>query len=513
MKTLLYSLAIAALVTSPAHASTDAPSAETKRVKITPDMSPDEIRKILRENGVPPDKIEEMIERIQKVKASGGAASGGASTGAASSSGASAGTSPAPAATNGTASKTAAAIQRPAAIDTSRLDSQALESKDPALEADRKAIESLKQEKSLLEARIALAETKRRKELFPATEERSRIEAERAMLSVRETARDADAEMEKAGLERKLSLANADAGAKLAEKTAKIRVLETEARIMKARNEADQTAASTRIAMLKARDEARRAVEAKQEYPLDPLKDGVLSISDRRIPFNGVVTEDLADFVTDRIAFYNNADATKPIFIVIDSSPGGSVMAGYRILNAMKSSKAPVFVVVRQYAASMAALTTTSAVRSFVYPGTIILHHQMSTGFQGNMRGLRESMTFADDLFERIFRPVYTKIGYKDSKTFVEDMYKNFNSGDWLAFGDEAKRMHWVTDTVTQIRETSVRENTPGDEVGRTGGNFFSQGAELKHDENGKAYYRLPALLAPGDAWDLYDPQGVFRSR
>lgn len=503
MDTRFLSLALAAFVAAPAFAepATSPASVEKKQVKITPGMSPDEIRKTLREAGVPDGKIDGILAKIAAAKS-------GARLATPSAAGAS-GT----AATPPVAGGAPPAVARPAALDTAALESQALESKDPALESVRKAVEALKQEKSLLEARIALAETKRRKEFFPAAEERAKLEAERAMLAVRESAKDAEAEAGKAGLERELALATSDANAQLAETTARLRALESEARLIKARNESEQTAVSTRLAVLKAREEARRAVEAKIEYPLDPLKDGVLSISDRRIPFNGVVSEDLADFVCARLDFYNNADATKPVFIVIDSSPGGSVMAGYRILNAMKSSRAPVYVVVKQYAASMAALTTTSAVRSFVYPGTIILHHQMSTGFFGNMRGLSENMAFANDLFERIFRPVYTKIGYADSKSFVDDMYKNFNSGDWLVFGTEAVRMKWATDVVTQMRETSVRENTPADAVGGATGSYISQGCEMKRDENGKAYYRLPLLTAPGDAWDLYDPQGVFRTR
>lgn len=522
MDTRLLSLALAAFVTAPAFADApplaDSPSAqERKKITFTPADSPEEIRRKLREAGVPDDKIDEIIAKMKsgmarRVSSSG--ASSGAAGATASAVAAPADGAPVAAAAGKT---TAPAVARQPELNTAELDAKALESKDPALEALKKSIDALKQEKSLLEAEIAFAETKRRSGLFALTQERSKIESERAMLTVRESAGDAEAEAEKARLERELSKLSSDAAAKLAEKTNRMRDLESEARMMKARTEAEQTAVSTRLSLIKAREEASRVVETPREYPLDPLKDGVLSISDRRIPFNGVVSEDLADFVTERIAFYNNADATKPIFIVIDSSPGGSVLAGYRILSAMKSSKAPVFVVVKQFAASMAAVTTTSAVRSFCYPGTIILHHQMSTGFQGNMRMLKENMAFTDDLFERMFRPVYTKIGYKDSKAFVDDMYKNFNSGDWLAFGDEAVKMKWATDTVSQMRETSVRENPAGDAVGgaMSGamGQFVTQGCELKRDENGKAYYKLPMLTTPGDAWDLYDPQGLFRAQ
>ena len=507
----LLPLALAAFVALPAFATVDTPLAdEPKRVRLTPDMSPDEIRKVLREGGVPDEQIEKTIGRIAAMKAARSKSGAGPAASAASTPAA-----PTAAGTTAPGGKTAPAKTpaAPAALDTAELESKALESKDPALETDRKAVEVLKREKSLLEARIALAETKRRKELFPLAEERGRLDAERAMFAVRKSARDADADTAKTALERELALAAGDDAARLADKSAKLKALETEARVFKAKTEADQAAVAARLAVIRATADARLATWAPKEYPADPVKNGVLTISDRRIPFNGVVSEPLADFVTERLAFYNNADPEKPIFIVIDSSPGGSVMAGYRILNAMQSSRAPVYVVVKQFAASMAAITTTSAVRSFCYPGTIILHHQMSTGFQGNMRTLAENMTFANDLFERIFRPIYTKIGYKDSQTFVADMYKHFNSGDWLAFGDEAVKMKWATDLVTEIRETAVRENSADDTVGKTGGNYFAEGCELRRDENGKVYYLLPPLLSPGDAWDIHDPQRLFHSR
>ena len=102
---------------------------------------------------------------------------------------------------------------------------------------------------------------------------------------------------------------------------------------------------------------AEVASGAKVEYPKDPLIDGVLHISDRRIPFNGRVDDKLAQFVCGRIAFYNAIDSEAPIFIVIDRSPGGSVMSGYMMLQAMETSKAPVYVVVKGYAASMAAIS------------------------------------------------------------------------------------------------------------------------------------------------------------
>ena len=392
------------------------------------------------------------------------------------------------------------------------LDAEALGNRDPELAAERRKTALLKREKALLEAELALADSKRRAELAPLYEERAKLDAERALRVARLAAKNAGADAEKARLDRLYALASAVAGAKMNDRSNALRELEAEGRLLKAEGDNALAADSARLAIYKATDDADRVL-AKPEvaYPDDPLKDGTLTISDRRIPFNGVVTDELADFVTSRIDFYNNADAKKPIFIVIDSSPGGSVMAGYRILQAMKGSRAPVFVVVKQFAASMAAITTTMATRSFCYPDTVILHHQMSSGFQGNMTVLAENEAFVKDLFERIFGPVYRKLGYKDSKAFVADMYAHFRSGDWLAFGDEAARMKWVTDTVARIEETGVREipsDAPAPAVP-----VFASGCVEKRDENGRVYYELPLPRSSGDVWVLDDPQHRFKAR
>src|SRR5260221_10572633 len=117
---------------------------------------------------------------------------------------------------------------------------------------------------------------------------------------------------------------------------------------------------------------------------------GVLSISDRRIALNGVITSETANRVTERINYFNNQNKEFPIFIVIDDSPGGSVMAGYKILKTMHSSSAPVYVVVKSYAASMAAAICTLAQRSFAYPNAVILHHPISNGSHGNLAAQRD---------------------------------------------------------------------------------------------------------------------------
>jgi ATP-dependent Clp protease protease subunit len=231
----------------------------------------------------------------------------------------------------------------------------------------------------------------------------------------------------------------------------------------------------------------------------------VLHISDRRIPFNGRVDDKLAQFVCGRIAFYNALDSEAPIFIVIDRSPGGSVMSGYMMLQAMETSKAPVYVVVKGYAASMAAIVTTLAKRSFVYPNTIVLHHQASVGLSGNVTQLKEQLKWSKVWCERIFVKVAARIG-TNVDDFVAQMYKGTSTGDWKILGDEAGRRKWVTDVVDRMSEDSL---TVAGAVPAVVAEPNPDGFNAGKTQDGRARQALPPL-GPCDLWWMYDPTVEF---
>ncbi|MFZ9344887.1 MAG: ClpP family protease, partial [Opitutales bacterium] len=274
-----------------------------------------------------------------------------------------------------------------------------------------KEVERMRGEKARIDAQVALAEARRAEELAPLTAETAKLTAERALRLAKAAAEAAALEDEKARLERQTSLEAARSSARLAERMNRIRELEAEAKQLQL--EAGNTVArlTNELSRFQKEEEARKvATRAKPRYLKDPLVDGVLYISDRRIPFNGAVTDQLADYVIQRINFYNNQSPEFPIFIVVDSSPGGSVSAGYQIQKAMAASKAPVYVVVKGFAASMTAVIATLAERSFCYPNSIILHHQVSNNLRGNMTVLKEQIRFTTEWFDRLGTPVAKKM-------------------------------------------------------------------------------------------------------
>ncbi len=254
---------------------------------------------------------------------------------------------------------------------------------------------------------------------------------------------------------------------------------------------------------------------AKPQYLDNPLKkDGTLVVSDRRIPFNGPVTSNLADRVTERINYFNNKDPKKPIFIVIDDSPGGSVMAGYRILKAMEGSDAPVFVVVKSFAASMAATITTLAEKSFVYPNSIILHHQISQSFMFSSMNLTEQKENVEDLkrwWARLADPIAEKMGVT-SDEFIEMMYKKTVSGDWTEFGDDAVKLKWADHVVSRIHETALLKNPDAKKavVPTTRSAAIHNGLVPAVDNEGNPYMILPRRN-PKDVYLMHNPDGFYR--
>ena len=243
----------------------------------------------------------------------------------------------------------------------------------------------------------------------------------------------------------------------------------------------------------------------KPVYLKEPLKaDGTLVLSDRRIPLNGPISYDTADRIADRIDYYNNKSTEFPIFIVIDDSPGGSVMAGYKILKSMQSSAAPVYVVVKSFAASMAAGITTLAERSFAYPNAIILHHQISGGLSGNLTVQREQVKEIEKWWQRLAGPIAKKMGIS-TDDFINQMYEHTRTGDWREFADNAAKLKWVDVVIQRCQDTSFVKD-PDVLVASAGAGSQRVPSMSAEKEPGV----LPHLN-PVDCYYLYNPDGFYR--
>jgi ATP-dependent Clp protease protease subunit len=381
----------------------------------------------------------------------------------------------------------AAAPEKPAEVDPAKQELEKLTLQNnlaaEKLKAEtndlRAEVNRLKSEKELLTERLALAAVKRQ---AAQEEENIKMEAERARLM-------REAEIAKARAE---YLGN------------ELKAVQSESGIAVGKLQ-------NQIAAIEMETKRRSYADAKPVYLENPLKpDGTLVISDRRIALNGPIGMSTAEHITERIDFFNNADKKMPIFIVIDQSPGGSVMAGYQILKAMESSDAPVHVVVKSFAASMAAGIATLAKESYAYPNAIILHHQISATLFGqlNLTEQAEIVKESQRWWTRLATPVATKMGITTDE-FIKRMYAHSTSGDWSEFGEEAQKLKWVNHVIQGVEETSLTRN-PDSAPATTAAAEMELKEEL--DANGKPVSYLPRLT-PKDVYFLYNPDGYYRLR
>ena len=302
-----------------------------------------------------------------------------------------------------------------------------------------------------------------------------------------------------------------------------------------AKSRADMRLSEMRMQEAEARSEITRlttVIEQKEKelsaaqyaasapaYPENPHEGKTLIVSDRRISLNGPIMTLSADDVSERIAYFNNKNAKLPIFMVIDTSPGGSVMAGYKILKAMQGSEAPVYVVVKSFAASMAACIATLADKSFAYPNAVILHHQISSGSFGNLTQQKESIQEIEEWWQRLAGPIAVKMGIS-TEDFIKKMYSKVSTGDWSEFADKAIGLKWVDHIVEEIRETAQVKHP--DLTPRPLPTFTFlplRGAEASAaipyltegiDEKGRPCMFLPRPN-PKDVYYLFNPDGYYR--
>lgn len=367
----------------------------------------------------------------------------------------------------------------------------AKEKKDAESAALRAEIDNLAWEAAAISKRLELDQVKRRAEIEPQLAElRVKLEKTKAENDL--------AAAELASRQRELQLKDQEVQLRMKE----LQLQKTEFDMQVARF-------NTEIDLWEKRGDWKNRVNREIEYSESPLKDGVLTISDRRIALNGPIMMDTADYVCERIDYFNNQNPEYPIFIVIDSSPGGSVMAGYRILKAMEGSPAPVYTVVKSFAASMAAGITTLAKKSFAYPNAIILHHQLSSGNFGNLTMQQEGVRNMEEWWKRLATPVAAKMGISLDE-FVKQMYANTSTGDWKEFADRARELKWVDEIVETIREESLVKNPDIASASPQNPPLLPYLTE-QVDSDGRRFATLPRLN-PLDCYYLYNPDGYYRA-
>jgi len=389
------------------------------------------------------------------------------------------------------------------------------EAKPKPKSAEDKRQAEMKKEQERLALENSLIDERVKHETAKLRAEAARLKAEKDLISERlahaamqrkaeEAKKNTKMEIERERLTREAAIAKAKADS-----------LGSQLKALQAEHGMEIAKLDSQIKKIEAAERRKGYANAKPAYLKNPLrKDGTLVISDRRISLNGPISGTTADYITDRIHYHNNANKEHPIFIVIDECPGGSVMAGYRILKAMEASDAPIHVVVKSFAASMAAAITTLAEESYAYPNAVILHHQISATVYGrlNLTQQKEFLEESNRWWERLAKPIAKEMGIT-TEEFIKLMYEHSTSGDWSEFGVEAQKLKWVKHIVKGIDESSfLRDPDAKKPTTSTTTTTRSSSAEPGLDEDGRPVMYLPRLN-PKDVYFIYNPDGYYRLR
>ena len=111
-----------------------------------------------------------------------------------------------------------------------------------------------------------------------------------------------------------------------------------------------------------------------------------------------------------REVFYGKL-VPSPIFLHINSG-GGELQEGMAAVDAIRNSKIPIYTIIEGEAASAATFLSVSGKKRFMTENSVLLIHQLSSGFWGNMQQLEDEHENNKFFMEKIYSlySKYTKI-------------------------------------------------------------------------------------------------------
>jgi ATP-dependent Clp protease, protease subunit len=158
-------------------------------------------------------------------------------------------------------------------------------------------------------------------------------------------------------------------------------------------------------------------------------------LKDRIVMLNGAVTDESANIIIAQLLFLSNEDPKADIQFYINS-PGGSVSAGFGIIDTMKFLRCDVNTICIGMAASMgsALLSAGTKGKRFVLPNSQVMLHQPLIG--GVLQGQATDLAIEAKHMLRLRDRLYKMMADWTGKSF-EQIVKDFDRNRWL-FAEEA---------------------------------------------------------------------------
>ena len=160
--------------------------------------------------------------------------------------------------------------------------------------------------------------------------------------------------------------------------------------------------------------------------------DSCVEVLDNTIMFYGEVNEKNAKSLNKAIRtldkelqiFKLKYGCESPPLRLFVNSYGGSVFAGFSIMDTIKNCKTPVHSYVDGSAASAATLISVVAKKRFIFPNSFMLIHQLSSSMWGNYESMKDEMENLDLIMSRI-KKVYKEHTNMSARQITETLKKD----------------------------------------------------------------------------------------
>jgi len=161
----------------------------------------------------------------------------------------------------------------------------------------------------------------------------------------------------------------------------------------------------------------------------------------RRLYINFGIDESVIESIVYQIMRFNREDKGKPVeertpIKLFINSPGGDVCAGYGLIDAILTSKTPVYTINQAMCASMGFLIFIAGDKRYTMPHSEFLMHDGSTAGWDSTAKMKDRMDFELGELEQMTRE------YILSRTQItEDMYKEKYRVEWYFLPKLAKEI------------------------------------------------------------------------
>lgn len=177
----------------------------------------------------------------------------------------------------------------------------------------------------------------------------------------------------------------------------------------------------------------------------DLIKHRILFLSEE-------VTREAANRLISELLLLDSGDPEAPIDLYINS-PGGSILDGLAIIDAMDCIRAPVSTICVGQAASMGAwiLAAGTKGRRYATPNAEIMIHQASGGFRGQTAVVRVYAARMARLQEKLVKMLAGRTGQKGTKILRDMEVEHFMTAA------EAKRYGIIDKIIDRVPKATRR--------------------------------------------------------